>query len=391
MTGLLTVFKCKIKDEEVAKACSDLLLRVLDGHPPPSTSVTASNHIDSRSMLLNSITHSQSHSTASSRKSSALTLINQTGKAACTIADYRNDDGKSWEYEAVHLAARALGHMCSGSTNSLLPKRPVSPPEVEFDTKDVVDSCNIVNAASQRVVQNSTVVPKNSSSWSKHTPKSISSLLLLIELISVLPKMMTEFTLYEEVRNVLHSLLLIMPVKNSDLSRRIERLLSKIHSFSSSSAAAAAAAITTSNTTGVSSVPEGPIIGNDEPTPPTAPISSATSTAVTSTAIIDTAATAVLSSAQTLPFFPSLSTRCVISSRPSSKEFFISTSTTTPTASININSTTSSTSTTTGSAMGGVVTKIAMAGKASSLQSINTLLYWLLLKTFRFIPFKVNV
>ena len=40
MTGLLTVFKCKIKDEEVAKACSDLLLRVLDGHPPPSLEIS---------------------------------------------------------------------------------------------------------------------------------------------------------------------------------------------------------------------------------------------------------------------------------------------------------------------------------------------------------------
>ena len=407
MTGLLTVFKCKIKDEEVTKACSDLLLRVVDSHPPPSTSTSNSsslNHTDSRSLFLNSITQSQfqSHSLPSSRKGYSMSSTNQMGpvnlqgKPVLTIAEYRNEEGKSWEYEALHLAVRALDHICSGSTNSLLPKRPMSPPKEEVNPK-VSDVGCVLNSSSNRIIQ---IVPntiKNSLSWSKHTPKSISSLLLLLELILFSSKLITELKLYEEVRNVLHSLLLIMPGKNSDLSRRMERLLSKINSFTSLSTTTSTS---TSIVSAINTIPQGPMIGNDEPTPPIAPTTTINATAITatapcstsnsgatntsnsststhtntatanivpsSTATVTTTLTAtVIPSSQSSPFFPSLSSRSVIGSRPSSKEYSISAATPSST----ITSTSNQTSTSTASAG----TKISSAGEIFSDQIFQIL------------------
>ena len=305
MGGLLTVFRSKIKDEEVAKACSDLLLKVLDSQPPILSSP------DPRTLFLSTATQSSALSqrgfaigtNAPGTNNGANSGPNGT-KQILTISEYRNIEGKIWEYEAVQLAVRALDHMCVGNSSTPTVKIPATPPKKDIDGNNgnnvgEKEDNSVVTA----VAVTSKVTPSGSGSkgqtcWSKHTPKSISSLLMLIELISVLPKMLTELTLYEDTRLVLQSLLLIMPVKNSDLSRRIERLLSKIHSSSP---------VPMTTTTSI------PTQG---PKPST----------TTNTGSEDTSPAPV--TAHPPPLFPSLSSRSVTSPRPSSKESAVSVSVT---------------------------------------------------------------
>ena len=63
--------------------------------------------------------------------------------------------------------------------------------------------------------------------WTKYTLLSVISLLALVEVISVLPEMANLTVLFQEVREVLRTLLTVLPLKCSDVKRRIELYLSR--------------------------------------------------------------------------------------------------------------------------------------------------------------------
>lgn len=240
MGGLLTVFQSKIKDEEVAKACSELLVKIVDNHVSP-------RNPDPRTLFMSTIPHTRGSNSGTSTPGGVNSGNAPGAKVVLTIADYRNIEGKIWEYEAFSLATRALDHLCTGATGGTV-KKSGSPARKDMDLKNSKDKEkekdekkerdekkedkdeNCPSNSTSMKVTPITPIKGISSSWSKHTPKSISSLLSLVETISALPKMSSEYALIDQVKTVLQSLLIVLPVRNSDLARRIERFLSKLHS-----------------------------------------------------------------------------------------------------------------------------------------------------------------
>lgn len=235
MGGLLTVFQNKIKDEEVAKACADLFLKMIE---TPHTDVRTHVHNRSMTSSSNSPNSGQGNGQGQNQGGSG-----NGNKIVLTISEYRSTDGKVWEYEALNLAVKALEQFTVGS--GVGGKRPGSPAKKELDVKSARDRETDKDEKKEREKENDgieTGPPKSASlrvmpmsasraatPWTKHTPKSVSSLLTLIEALSALSKLSDEQVLLEYARQTLQYLLIVLPVRNSDITRKIERLLSKLH------------------------------------------------------------------------------------------------------------------------------------------------------------------
>ena len=228
------MFQHKIKDEEVAKACADLLLKVIETSSTPHTDTRTLTHSRGVTSSSNSPSNGQGNGQGQGQGGGA-----SGSKNVLTISDYRSTDGKVWEYEALNLAVKALEQFTVGP--GMGGKRPGSPAKKELDVKSARDNetdkdekkendkieSNPPKSASFKVTPMS--ASKTSSPWTKHTPKSVSSLLTLIEALTALPKLSDEHVLLEYARQTLQYLLIMLPVRNSDLTRKIERFLSKLH------------------------------------------------------------------------------------------------------------------------------------------------------------------
>lgn len=255
MGGLLALFQNKIKDEEVVRACSEMLFKFAEAH----SGVSPRN--DPRSLFSAIPQATKSTPTgglsAAAVESTQLTPI--VGKMAPPVSEYRSSEGHIWEYEAVSLAVQALDHMCAGSggrrpstgkrdSDSRGSKDRDRYKEVDMekekerdrgdrdrdrdkdrdrerdDRKDKEDKDK-----SPRSVKASPIsVVKGVSIWSKHTPKSILSVVALMEMISTLPRIACEGELMDRVRLVLQSVLAVLPPKHSEATRKIEKFLSKL-------------------------------------------------------------------------------------------------------------------------------------------------------------------
>jgi hypothetical protein len=246
MGGLLALFQNKIKDEEVVRACSEMLFKFAETHS------VASPRNDPRS-LFSAIP--QAHRSTPVGGSSAAAdgsthppvLIE---KMALPVSEYRNSEGQIWEYEAISLAVQALDHMCVGSSG----KRPSSTGKRDSESKGSKDKDKYREVEVERdrdrdrdrekerddrkdkeekdkspgSVKAAPIAVKGVSSWSKHTPKSILSVVALMEIISTLPKVACQGGLMDSVRFTLQSVLVVLPPKHSETTRRIEKFLSKL-------------------------------------------------------------------------------------------------------------------------------------------------------------------
>ena len=250
MGGLLTLFQNKIKDEEVVRACSEMLFKFAEAHS--GASPRNDPRSDPRS-LLSAVPQALKSTPTGASTAAAIESTNPPvieGKMSLPVSEYRNSEGQIWECEAVSLAVQALEHMCVGSCG----RRPSTGKrdsesrgskdkdryrEVDMekekerdrdrdrekdDRKDKEDKDK--SPRSSRAAPASVV--KGVSSWSKHTPKSILSVVALMEIISTLTKIASETGLIERVRLVLQSVLVVLPPKHSETTRRIEKFLAKL-------------------------------------------------------------------------------------------------------------------------------------------------------------------
>lgn len=305
MGGLLTLFQNKIKDEEVVRACSEMLFKFAENQ----SQATPRN--DPRSLFTTAVPQALKSTPTGQTSAVAVESTNPpitAGKATLTVSEYRNAEGQMWEVEAVSLAVLALDHMCVGSSGP--GRRPSSTgkkdseskiskdlekdkevdrekdkdkdKEKEKEKEDRKDKEDRSPRGSKAATPVSAI--KGVSSWSKHTPKSILSVVALMEILSTLPKMACEGGLIDRVRLVLQSVLIVLPPKHSETTRRIEKFLSKLH------------------------------ISHPIPVPITVPVPVPVP--------VPTRGTGAGSGEDPVstPFFPVLLSRGIFSSRPSSKE-----------------------------------------------------------------------
>jgi hypothetical protein len=244
MGGLLALFENKIKDEEVVRACSEMLFKFAETHS------VVSPRNDPRS-LFSAIP--QALRTTPIGGSSAATVESThppvlVEKIALPVSEYRTSEGQIWEYEAVSLAIQALDHMCVGSSG----KRPLSTGKRDQESRGSKDKDKYREVdvekdkerdrdkerddrkekedkdKSPRSVKAAPITIRGVSSWSKHTPKSILSVVALMEIISTLPKISCEGSLMDRVRLILQSVLAVLPPKHSEATRKIEKFLAKL-------------------------------------------------------------------------------------------------------------------------------------------------------------------
>jgi hypothetical protein len=220
IAGLLILYSKKLKDEEVAKACSDVLVKVFNNRSTLNIDPRNNHRADPRerplyhsSVSQRALGSSNTNNLSVTNGSTVSVPVPIPSTKPLTIPDYRSSVGKVWEAEAVDITIRALDNLCSDQSNAIA----ITKAELKEAEKEIEDNQTPLRA---------------SFVWSKHTPKTIASLLLLLEIVATSqPELMTNLD-NEDARRVLQLLLVIMPAKHSDLSRRIERLIQMIHNTS---------------------------------------------------------------------------------------------------------------------------------------------------------------
>ena len=277
--GLLYVFNSKYKDEEIAYACAEYLIKIVEHQ---STHIP---HTHPRASIMGTNITTHKNSTygvpqiIKRVKEKEVTNL-PTIDSVLTMADYRDVEGRTWEVQAVSLVTRALDFIClrptttssitssetststsnvratSGSRKakhlSKKEKGKAKAKETEKEVEIVVRAmnethleqekskndkiedevhCNTDENNNQEVsgggVLNKQSQKKGILCWTKYTLLSVISLLALVEVISVLPDMINMKVLFQDVRGVLRTLLSLLPVKCADVARRIELYLSR--------------------------------------------------------------------------------------------------------------------------------------------------------------------
>ena len=177
VNGLLTVFRCKLKDEETATSCVEVLAKVGE---------------------------SQALSDPKSRRGLLLGGPTPGAKGVATIADFRTADGKTWEHEALALALRVLDQLSEHTPAG----------GGEEDRAVATTSSSKSDDTASR--------------WSKGASKLIGSVLRLIELLHGGPRVAGEAALLDEAKRVLQALLGVLTLKHTDLIRRTDKILAAL-------------------------------------------------------------------------------------------------------------------------------------------------------------------
>lgn len=165
--GLLHVYRNKLHDEEAVAACAETLCR---------------------------------------REQA---LIN--GERNRDLDEYRTSGNKIWEYEAIFHTIRVLEKIMGIDAGA-----------AEAETAAAVAaSCGAGAGLSGLKAPAATKKPQ----WSKHTPKVLSSLLNLIEAVVVTQKLAGDPLLTQDLMGALRPVSEIVPVKNLDIAKRIEKIL----------------------------------------------------------------------------------------------------------------------------------------------------------------------
>lgn len=271
--GLLFVFTSKYKDEEIAYACAEYLIKIVEHQ---STHIP---HTHSRASIMGTNITTHKNSTygvpqiikrVKEKEVTNVPIIDNV----LTISDYRDAEGRTWEVQAVRLVTQALDFIClrptststttstsigratSGSKKSKhlskKEKGKAKAKEAEKEVETVVREMNEIHLEKEKPkndkieddvhsntykINNQEVSEGGSLSkqsqkkgipcWTKYTLLSVISLLALVEVISVLPDMTNMSVLFQDVRGVLRTLLSVLPVKCADVAQRIELYLSR--------------------------------------------------------------------------------------------------------------------------------------------------------------------
>jgi len=164
INGLLILLRSKIVDEDTLTACADTFVNLLQ---------------------------------ASAR-----------GERKKEHDDVKTAEGQEWEMEALALSLQALGKISGKDDDS------------EKIWKSSGEGVPISKAVASPITSGRKVI------WSKATPKTINSILGLIE--AILPKYDKMETLHSKIYRIIDMVAVNLPLKTLDLSKRLDKILSSL-------------------------------------------------------------------------------------------------------------------------------------------------------------------
>jgi hypothetical protein len=247
--GLLNVFKAKVLDDDLVIACAELLSKYLKSQSDllaqskgllPSSSFTDALHP----------IPAPAPGSESAADSSILAKVSSAGAGISSIMinsvredlkGYSSPDGRDFYHEVCWLTIRALEHFLGYESASTRNSK-------EFKESSLVgEMSNLVLEKSDRKVETNSynqqssnplmisttspirTLPVKKKSWSKSSVRHLSSLMSLLESIrEYLIQIPKESPLFIDLAQALSLSIDMIPLKSSDIGKRIHKLLDLI-------------------------------------------------------------------------------------------------------------------------------------------------------------------